>query len=110
MKNTFKDLSRWNENSWETRGVNDWERQRIKGKWRFVSKVALIFTAAFTVGFSLFDYLLTGRIEFEDFWIEVPINLLMGLTAGLIIWNASDKKYEKFINEKSKAPYFEQID
>ena len=109
MKNPFKTFSKWNKNRWETRGVSDWERQRAKGKWLFVLKFTLVFTLALTVGLSLFDYLVDGRIKTEDFWVEVPINLMMGLIAGSIIWNTSEKKYQKFISEKSEAPYFEQI-
>lgn len=110
MKNPFKALSRWNKNRWETRGISDWEGQRAKGKWLFVLKFALVFTLAMAAGLSLFDYLIDGRIEIEDFRIEVPINLIMGLFAGSITWNLTEKKYQKFISEKAAAPYFELID
>ncbi len=104
-ENSFKTFSQWNKTRWETRGVKQWERQKAKGKWLFVFKYSLIFTLTITVGLSLFDYWVDGRIKIEDFWIEVPFYLILGVIGGSVTWNITAKKYQQFVKEKSEPVY-----
>lgn len=100
MKNPIKPNLE-NEESNEPRNIKAWEQQRAKGKWHFVLKIGLLWSLLTIAGFTLFEYLLDGRIRIEILPFKILMFVALGFVLGLILWGIGEKKYQKYLEENS---------
>ena len=74
-----------------------WERTRSKGKWNFIVKYGVLFWGLITaVLFSLFVSLV---LRDASFFVVLPISIVLfpigGMAWGLVMWNYTEKLYNK---------------
>jgi hypothetical protein len=73
-----------------------WERTRAKGMWRFVSLYGAVMSVCMIIATSLFDYFTSPYgLRLEQMKVRVPVFLISGLIAGVVIWFIGEYQYQK---------------
>jgi hypothetical protein len=103
MKNPIKSYFEWEENRWKTKGIKNWENTRAKGKWQFVLKSGLLWSLLTITGFTLFEYLLDGRINIDIFWFKLLLFVSLGFVVGLAFWRLGERKYQESLSAEKRG-------
>ncbi len=102
MKNPIKALLERDERRWQTRGVKDWERRRVEGKWMFVFKFGFLWGLMMIAAFTLMEYVFDGRIKVENLWFKGLLFPGVGLFVGLFMWHEGERKYQKHLEGEAE--------
>jgi hypothetical protein len=75
-----------------------WERMRVRGKWQYVFRVMLKFTAFTFLAILLYQHFVSRRGIIREALIgELVIILVCGFILGLVSWHTGESKYSKSV-------------
>jgi len=90
--------------------LESWERQRAKGKTRFVLHQALTFTVFMTVFRDLLALTSDGGSQLSDLRYHLIFYSLIGISLGWFQWWNQESKYkDSLLNRRLKTPLDNRI-
>ena len=86
------------------RSLQWWERERAKGKGKFVVRTALTYGLTIVGLHDVYDNLFKGGTEYPEFCLAAVFWPVFGIFVGSSAWDNWESKYQNALREALKAP------